>query len=70
MTDFEYTRRFAAPDSIVVNNNNGSWDITRPADISQDPTRLWLRIPDTSEGVQKLMDYNWDEDTWTDITPE
>ena len=67
MTDLPYTRR---PDSVVVNNGNGSWDISKPSDPENDPTMLWLRVPDTTEGLQCLMRYDWDLDTWTDITPE
>ena len=70
MSDINYTRRYAASDSVAVVNANGAWDITKPVNVAEDPTRLWLRYPDTSEGTQRLMEYNWDEDTWTDITPE
>ena len=67
MTDLAYTRR---PDSVVVNNCDGSWDITKPSDPENDPTTLWLRLPDTTEGIQRLMRYDWDQDAWADVTPE
>lgn len=70
MPDFPYVRNFARTDSVVVNNGNGSWDISKPFDPLSDPTMLWLRLPDTEEGVQRLVAYDWDLDVWTDITPE
>lgn len=60
-----YTRTFARNDVIEVINTNGSWNIERPADPIVDPTILWLDI----DGDQRLMQYDWDADSWSDVTP-
>ena len=65
-----YSRTFATSDVLAFTNNNQSRNITKPSDVSSDPTILWIRIPDTSEGTDYLMQYDWDLDTWTDVTPE
>ena len=68
MSDIDYDRQNARSDAITVRNNGNTWDSLVPN--PDDPTKLWLRIPDTSEGVLKLMVYDWSSDTWSEFVPE
>lgn len=68
MPDITYTRTHAQANALDVSNNGSVWSGLVPSEEA--PTRLWLRIPDTSEGVMKLMEYNWDQDSWAEVIPE
>lgn len=59
---FTHTRTYAQSDSIQVIDGNASWSICR----SDDPVLLWLTV----DGVSKLMQYDWDADSWAEVTPE
>lgn len=64
---FSFNRHYATSDSIQVINGNQSWDISKPSDVVADPTRLWLNVEGYEEA--RLMEYNWDTNEWTDVTP-
>ncbi len=67
---FTHVRRYAQQDAVQVIDGGASWDIPRPADIVQDPTRLWLHVEGSGEET-KLMNYNWDTDEWAEwVEPE
>lgn len=66
MNNVVYVREIQGAKSMEVSNNGSTWCGLVPSE--ETPTRLWLRIPDESEGVMKLMEYDWTENAWNEVS--